>query len=399
MTGQNDSAISRGMKQAMESASWIRQMFEEGNRLRREVGPENVFDFTLGNPSVPPPPEFTEALREAALNSTAADHRYMTNVGREDTRAYIAGRQHEAHGDNIEARHVVMSCGAAGGLNVMMKSVLDRDDEVVVLTPYFPEYLFYIANHGGRTVTVATDSEFQPDLEAIAAALTERTRIVLINTPNNPSGAVYDCARVAAIGRLVEEHAERIGRPVYLVMDEPYRRIRYCEEPHASVIRCCRYGVVITSFSKELGLAGERIGYVVVNPEMPGSDSLLAALSVATRILGFVNAPAFMQRVISLCGDASVDISEYRKHRDMLYSALREQGYRMPEPRGAFFMFPEVPGGDDVAFCRILRESNVLVVPGRGFGTPGHVRISYAVPTSTIERAIPLFAKALERAR
>ncbi|MCB9831423.1 MAG: pyridoxal phosphate-dependent aminotransferase [Planctomycetes bacterium] len=387
------------MKQAMESASWIRQMFEEGNRLRREVGPENVFDFTLGNPSVPPPPEFQRALEETARNSTPADHRYMTNAGREDTRRAIAERLRSCHGEALQGQHVVMSCGAAGGLNVLMKSVLDRDDEVMLLKPFFPEYLFYVANHGGKVVTVATDADFQPDLDAIAAALNERTRIVLINTPNNPSGAVYDCARVAALGKLIEAHAEKLGRPVYLVMDEPYRRIRYCDEPHPSVIRLCRYGIVVTSFSKELGLAGERIGYVVVNPEMPGSDSLLAALSVATRILGFVNAPAFMQRVLGLCGDASVDIGEYRRHRDLLYGALTGQGYRMPEPRGAFFMFPEAPGGDDLAFCRLLREYNVLVVPGRGFGSPGHVRISYAVPTRTIERAIPLFAEAFARAR
>lgn len=396
MEDQSNNLISSTMIDTIRSASWIRQMFEEGNKLRAKVGAENVFDFSLGNPSAPPPPEFKQALIQTAKDSIPADHRYMTNVGRLDARQHIAQELKDVHGENITSDQVVMTCGAAGGLNVFLKSILNVADEVLLLKPYFPEYLFYIGNHGGRTVTVDTDDDFQPDIEKIEAAITNKTRAIILNTPNNPSGVVYDPEIVNQIGAMIERKSDEYNRPIYLIMDEPYRRIRYCDTPHPSVLKCCRYGIVISSMSKELGLAGERIGFVVVNPKLDGHETLISAMSVATRTLGFVNAPAFMQRVLTQCKNACVDLSQYRKHRDLLYGALTEFGYEMPTPNGAFFLFPKAPGGDDLAFLDTLRKYHVLSVPGRGFGTPGYIRISYAVPTETVERAIPLFKKAFD---
>ena len=387
-----DGAISDAMRETVKGASFIRQAFEEGVRLKRELGEDRVFDLSLGNPSAPPPPEVFAALRECAAESRAEDHRYMTNAGRLDLRTELAQRLSRQHGMALGPEHVVMTCGAAGGLNVLLKSVLDPGDEVIVLVPYFPEYLFYIQNHGGRPRAVPCDADFQPDLAAIEAALGPRTRAIIVNTPNNPSGVVYAPERVEAIGRLIDAHSDRIGRPVYLFSDEPYRRVRYVPGEHPSALRCSRHGFVVTSYSKELGLAGERIGYVVLNPRSPGIADLFAALGIATRILGFVNAPAFMQRVIRRCADALVDLGSYRENRDILWQAMTAAGYEMPHPDGAFFLFPAVPGGDDIAFCRALKEKLVLVVPGTGFGCPGRFRVSYAVPRRVVEAAAPLFA-------
>lgn len=400
MAEHDPSPVSGVMRAASERSSWIRQMFEEGNRLKRIHGADQVFDFSLGNPSVPPPTRFREVLVEVAQASEAADHRYMTNAGLEETRQWVADRAVEAHGvEGFGAEHVVMTCGAAGGLNILLRSLLDPGDEVILLSPFFPEYTFYIENQGAVAVTVPTDADFQPDLDAIAAAVTERTRAIIVNSPNNPTGVVYRADRVRELGALVDRIAAERGVPLFLIADEPYRRLVYTEAPLASIPQSCRHGIVVTSFSKDLGLAGERIGYVLLHPNYEHSASLFAALAIATRTLGFVNAPAFMQRVLRHCDDLSVDVERYRANRDLIANGLRDAGYTMPAPDGAFFLFPAVPGGDDVDFCRRLRERKVLTVPGRGFGTPGHIRISYAVPTSVIEGALPHFAEALASAQ
>ena len=390
-----DKTISEPMRDAMKAASFIRRMFEEGNRLKAEHGVENVHDFSLGNPSAPPPKEFFAALEEVAKTSEPADHRYMTNAGRLDTRKFIAEQVGREQGLAIGPEHVVMSTGAAGALNVLLKSVLEPQDEVLLLVPYFSEYLFYIQNHQGVPKSVPTGPDFAPDLDALRASLTDRTRALILNTPNNPSGVCYRPETVEAIGAIIDEHAEKVGRPVYLMMDEPYRRIRYTEVEHPRILSCCRHGVLVTSCSKELGLAGERIGYAVLNPRQEGVQELADAMAIATRILGFVNAPAVMQRVLPLCGDAAVDITPYRENRDLLVETLLDAGYRMPPPEGAFFLFPEAPGGDDIAFCDALRARLVLTVPGRGFGAPGHIRISYAVPRETVEKALPAFREVI----
>ncbi|MEZ6196994.1 MAG: pyridoxal phosphate-dependent aminotransferase [Planctomycetota bacterium] len=399
MANEGRTPVSAFMRSAIERSSWIRQMFEEGNRLKQIHGADQVFDFSLGNPSVPPPSAFRDVLVQVAGESRASDHRYMTNVGLIETREWVAGRARETHGlDDIDASCVVMTCGAAGGLNIFFRSILDPGDEIILLSPYFPEYLFYVENHGGKVVVVPTDGEFQPDLDAIEAAVTERTRAIVINSPNNPTGVVYRAELVEELGRRVDRIADERGAPLFLVSDEPYRRLIYTDARQPSALAACRHGIVCTSFSKDLGLAGERIGYVLLNPRYARRGDLFGALAIATRTLGFVNAPAFMQRVLPRCGDLSVDLGKYRANRDLIVDGLREAGYEMPSPDGAFFVFPAVPGGDDVAFCHLLRERRVLTVPGRGFGTPGHIRISYAVEPRVIERALPRFAEALQAA-
>ena len=400
MAQDETSPVSNVMRAASERSSWIRQMFEEGNRLKRIHGADQVFDFSLGNPSVPPPTRFREVLVEVASASQAADHRYMTNVGLEETRAWVAKRAAEAQGvPNYGPEHVVMTCGAAGGLNILFRSLLDPGDEVILLSPFFPEYVFYIENQGGTIVTVPTDADFQPDLAAIEAAITPRTRAIIVNSPNNPTGVVYDAQRIRDLGAMVDRIADARPEPLFLIADEPYRRLVYTAAPQGSVPASCRHGILVTSFSKDLGLAGERIGYVLLHPDYEHSPKLFSALAIATRTLGFVNAPAFVQRVLPKCGDLSVDIGQYRHNRDLIANGLRDAGYSMPSPDGAFYLFPAVPGGDDVDFCRRLRERRVLTVPGRGFGTPGHIRISYAVPTHVIEAALPLFAETLASAQ
>ena len=387
--------VSESMLENIEQASWIRQMFEEGARLKRRFGEDNVFDFSLGNPSVPPPKALDAVLARLAAESTPSDHRYMPNAGIESVRAHFAARLTAAHGMRFEPQHVAMTCGAAGGLNILLKSIIDSGDEVILLRPYFPEYKFYVENHGGIVRLADTTADFLPDPEKVEAAMSPRTRAIILNTPNNPSGVCYSQEDVDALGRIVDRRNRTGGRPALLVMDEPYRRLRFTAKEHPSVFRAAKHAALVTSFSKDLGLAGERIGYLALSPAMEGIEALIAALAVAMRILGFVNAPALMQRLVAECDDMSVDVGVYRSNRDLLAGAMRRAGYRMAEPEGAFFLFSETPGGDDLAFCRRLKdEYRILCVPGTGFGTPGYMRISYAVPERVIRAAIPLFEKA-----
>lgn len=387
-------AISRRVTEFMQAASWIRRMFEQGNELRRVHGPENVFDFSLGNPDLEPPRAFQEALEAVVHDPTPGLHRYMSNAGFPDARARVAARVAETHAVDPEADGVVLTVGAAGALNVALKALLDPGSEVVVLAPYFPEYRFYIDNHGGKMVVVPTDARFDLDVDAVAAALTPATRAVIINSPNNPTGRVYAQARLDALGRLLDERAP----DATLITDEPYRRVVYDGMDPGSVLRATRRSMVATSFSKDLGLAGERIGYLAVHPGHPDRRELLAAAVFANRTLGFVNAPALMQRVIARMPDVSVDVPTYAARRRLLLDGLRDAGYDCVTPEGAFYLFPRAPLPDDLAFIAAALEERLLVVPGAGFGTPGYFRISYAVPTETIVRAIPAFKRARERA-
>lgn len=376
-------------------ASAIRRMFEEGTRLKAIHGADAVFDFSLGNPSAPPPREVDLKLAELARSSSSDDHRYMNNAGLPAVRDAVAKLLRERSPFEFTASQIVMTCGAAGAINVFLRTVIDPGDEVVLLAPYFSEYPFYIRNHGGATVVCPTTDDFFPSIPAIEKSLTAKTRVVLINTPNNPTGVAYDQTTVDAIGRLCDQHSRKIGRSVYLLMDEPYRAIRYTQKPHPDVFRSTRNAVLVTSHSKDLGLAGERIGWLAIHPEMDGGADLFAGLSVANRVLGFVNAPALMQRLLPFVAGLSVDVDLYRRNRDLFWQGLTEIGYRMPTPEGAFFLFPDVPGGDDVEFCRRLCEDHrILCVPGLTFGAPGRMRISYAVPEKTIVDALPHFRAA-----
>lgn len=386
-------AISRRVTDFMQAASWIRRMFEEGNELRRLHGPENVFDFSLGNPDLEPPRAFQESLEAVVHDPTPGLHRYMSNAGFPEARERVAGRVASSHGVDPRADGILLTVGAAGALNVALKALLDPGSEVIVLAPYFPEYRFYIDNHGGRMVVAPTDASFDLDVEAVAAALTPATRAIIINSPNNPTGRVYAQAKLDALGRLIDERAPEAT----IITDEPYRRVCYDGVDPGSVLRASPRTIVATSFSKDLGLAGERIGYIAVHPEHPSRRELLAAAVFANRTLGFVNAPALMQRVIARMPDVSVDVPTYAARRRLLLDGLRDAGYECVTPEGAFYLFPRSPVPDDLEFIKAALAERILVVPGTGFGAPGYFRISYAVSTDTIVRALPGFKRVRER--
>jgi aspartate aminotransferase len=390
-------AISARIRDAIQNSSWIRRMFEEGAELKARLGPDKVYDFTLGNPDLEPPPRFREELLKAAQDPSPGLHVYMPNAGLLATRQALAARLSRLHGLEFTAQDLILTCGAAGGLNVILKALLDPGDEVVVLAPYFPEYLFYADNHGGVARVAETDEHFQPDLNRLAAALSPRTRAVIINSPNNPTGQIYDAATLKELGRLLARHADRHGRPVYLVGDEPYRQLVYDGAEVPSLFTAYANTLLATSFSKDLSIPGERLGYVAVSPRAGGRAELESALVLANRILGFVNAPALMQRVVANLTDVSLDISPYLRRRNLFCEVLAAAGYDFLRPKGAFYLFPQAPGGDDLAFVARLKEENILAVPGRGFGRAGYFRLAFCVSEKVIEAAAPGFGRARQK--
>lgn len=385
--------ISRSIEQAMEKGSWIRKMFEEGRRLSREFGPENVFDFSIGNPDVPPPPEFQQVLMEEAAREVPGIHTYMPNAGFEATRQAVADWYQRQTQLPFAATHIIMTSGAGGGMNVTLKSLLEAGDEVMVLAPYFAEYRFYISNHGGTMVVVPTDERFLPDPQRIRDAITPRTRALIINTPNNPTGVVYPETSLTALAQVLQDASEQFGSPIYLISDEPYRKLIYGETSYASPFGFYDNTLVVTSHSKDLCLAGERIGHIAISPRCDVPGKIAAAAVFCNRILGFVNANALMQRVVARLLDAQVDTSVYQRRRDLLCTSLASMGYEFVQPAGAFYLFPKSPLKDDMEFIGLLQKYRVMVTPGSGFDGPGHFRISYAVPDSRIERALPFFEK------
>jgi aspartate aminotransferase len=382
-------AVSQSVTERMTRASWIRRMFEKGNELKARFGAENIFDFTLGNPDLEPPAAFHETLRALAAAPPGGWHRYMTNKGYLETRARVAAILRDETGVAVDPAHIVMTVGAAGAMNVIMKSLLDPGSEVIVLAPYFAEYEFYIGNHGGCMVPVKTHADFSLDVPAIAAALTERTRAVIVNTPNNPTGRAYGLESLQALAACLE------GRDISIVSDEPYKRIIFDGVRHVSPLEVFPRTIVVNSHSKDLGLPGERIGYLAIHPEHPDRQPLCDAATFTNRTLGFVNAPAFMQRLVaSLPADARVDIDVYRRRRDAMLALLEEAGYQCVHPEGTFYLFPSSPIADDHAFINRLQEHRILAVPGRGFGTPGYFRLSLTVPIEVIERSREGFVRA-----
>ncbi len=389
-------AISSRVRADMVRASWIRRMFEEGNRLRARHGPDAVIDLSLGNPEIDPPPAFHAALR-AAVEEAAAPrsglHRYMPNAGYPETRAAVAARASEESGLAISADDVIMSCGAAGGLNVVLKAVLDPGDEVAILEPFFPEYEFYVGNHGGVPHVVSTAVDFSLDLGAIARALARpesRIKALLLSSPNNPTGRMYEAEEIDALADLLRRRAPH----VYIVTDEPYRRLVFDGRQCPSVLGRYERTIFVGSHSKDLGIPGERIGAIVLSPEIPLEErrELAAAMTFVTRTLGFVNAPALMQRAVRGLQGVTVSPAEYQERRDLLCDALARAGYWFVRPQGAFYLFPRTPEPDDVRFVeRLARERLLLTVPGSGFGRAGHFRISFCVRRETIERALPIF--------
>ncbi len=372
-------------------SSWIREMFEEGARLAQVHGCDNVFDFSIGNPNLEPPEAFQRVIEELVRDPTPGLHGYMSNAGYSQTRAAVADYLSGDQGVALTGDHVVMTCGAGGALNVILKTILDPGDEVIVPSPYFVEYAFYADNHGGVLRPVPSGADFDLDVQAIAAAIRPQTRAVLINSPHNPTGRVYPAESVAELGDLLRRASAESGRIIYLVSDEPYRRIVYDGCKVASVMAAYENTVIASSYSKELSLPGERIGFAAANPSAAGIDALLEGLVLANRILGFVNAPALMQRAVARLQGVSVDVAPYRRNRDVLYAALSEAGFEVFKPQGAFYLFPRAPIEDDVAFCRELQQHLVLVVPGSGFGMKGHFRMAYCVAPEVVDGALPAF--------
>lgn len=387
--------IADKVQRAMEGQSWIRQMFELGIQLKQEHGEENVFDLSLGNPILEPPEEVAEALKRLVSEPPAGMHRYMPNAGYAETRTAIAAHLAAQTGLSFTAGHVVMTCGAGGALNVIFKSILNQGEEVIIFSPFFPEYPFYADNHGGTTTVVPTDEAFCPDLDALKPLLTASTKAVLVNSPNNPSGALYPADLLAQLGRLLAEAEAEFGRDIYLISDEPYAQLTYDGAVTPPVFNAHPRSIVATSFSKNLALPGERIGYIAVNPACPDAGRLADALTYCNRVLGFVNAPALMQWLVRDALQASVDVAWYQRKRDSLYHELTGMGYSLVKPQGAFYAFPASPNPDDVAFVQELLQWNVLVTPGTGFGCPGFFRISFCLEDRVLEGAMHGFREAI----
>jgi len=389
--------ISKKIETIIGQSSFIRKMFEEGARLKAEYGPENVFDFSLGNPNLPPPDKFEDVLRDTVLNSKPGDHGYMPNTGYPHVCAAIAATLSEEQGVAVDEKSVIMTVGAAGALNVTLKAILDPGDEVITPTPCFVEYGFYADNHGGSLVTVPSQQDFTLDLDALAAAINPKTKAVLINSPNNPTGQIYPEDSLNALGALLKEKSAALGRTIYLVSDEPYRKIVFDGVNVPSIFAAYDESIVATSYSKDLSVAGERIGFVAVSPTATCKQDLLNGMALTNRILGFVNAPALMQRVVARLQGICVDPSEYKRKRDLLCDGLADAGYEFIKSPGTFYLFPRSPIPDDVKFVQELQDELILVVPGTGFKGPGHFRIAFCVDDQTIVNAMPGFKKVMER--
>ncbi|MCX8277792.1 MAG: pyridoxal phosphate-dependent aminotransferase [Dehalococcoidia bacterium] len=391
-------AISRKVREQMKNSSWIRKMFEEGIELRSIHGPENVFDLSLGNPLLEPPAEFKAEISRLINEDTPNTHRYMPNAGFPEVRASVAEVLAEESGTPITGDEILMTVGAAGAINTILRSILDKDDEVVLIAPFFAEYIFYVEHQTGVSKVANCDENWLPNIESLETTIGPKTRAVIINSPNNPTGVIYPESSIKAISAVIQRAEEKFGTEIYLISDEPYRKLIYTDTPYPFIFGHHPRSIVATSHSKDLGLAGERIGYIAVNPVDPGKADLLDALNFSIRTLGFVNAPALMQRVVAGIQRATVDIDIYRNKRDLLYNALTKIGYKCVKPDGAFYVFPKSPMPDDTEFVAQLQKELVLVVPGVGFGTPGFFRASYCVDDWVIQGAIAGFEKAFTQA-
>ena len=387
--------ISNKMKSLVSNNSTIRAMFEEGKKLSEIYGEENVFDYSIGNPNVEPPKSIkkviTEILNEETPNLV---HGYMNNSGYEDVRDAISTFLNKKNDLNLSRNNIIMTCGAAGGLNIILKSILNPDDEVITFSPYFGEYNNYAQNFNGKLVISPTDTEtFEPDLKALNEVITAKTKALIINNPNNPTGVVYSKEVIQSLANLLNEKQKELNTTIYLISDEPYREIVYDDIQVPCLLKYYDNTFIGYSYSKSLSLPGERIGYVVINTLMDAFEEMASALNIANRILGFVNAPSLFQRVIAKSLDAEVDVSIYKKNRDLLYNHLISLGFTCVKPQGAFYLFPKSPIEDDKKFCEDAKQFNLLLVPGSAFGCPGHVRLSYCISYEKIKDSLQAFDK------
>jgi aspartate aminotransferase len=391
-------AISAKIQNYMERASWIRKMFEQGIELKATLGADRVFDFSLGNPNLEPPDQVRKAVLEVMGDERPGKHAYMPNAGLKETREAVASFLAKEHGVPITWEHVIMTCGAGGALNVALKTILEQGDEVVVLSPYFVEYLFYADNHNGVGKLAKTNEDFTLNMDEIESAITPKTKAIILNSPNNPSGRIYDENSLKKLGKLFEKIEEKNNQTIHILSDEPYSKIVYDGATVPSIFKVYADSIIATSYSKDLSLPGERIGYLAVNPRMKNWKQAIDGLTFCNRILGFVNAPSLMQRILVKLQGVTVNVSEYKAKRDNLCRGMAEAGYSFIKPEGAFYLFPKSPIPDDVKFVNILLQENILAVPGSGFGTPGHFRLAYCVEDRVIEGSFDGFRRAIQKA-
>ena len=384
--------LSQNISNKINKSSWIRAMFEEGAKLRKIHGAENVYDFSLGNPDYEPPLEVENALKKYTSGECAGLHRYMSNAGYPEVREKIAKKTSEESGLPVTQDHIIMTCGAAGGLNVVLKSILNPDDEVIVFAPYFVEYLFYIENCNGKPVVVPANTEtFEPPLDLLAKSITSKCKAIIINSPNNPTGVVYSEKTLRKISALLEAKEAEFNSKILVISDEPYSKIVYDQVEVPNILKLFKHSVIVNSYSKSLALPGERIGYIAVNPSIADVNLFVNGMIFCNRTLGFVNAPSLFQKVIADALDVVVNTDEYKKRRDFLYNNLIELGYSCIKPQGAFYLFPESLIPDDIEFAKRALKYNLLIVPGSGFGCPGYFRLAYCVDFKSIKNSIPAF--------
>ena len=387
--------IADSMVSLVKNSSVIRAMFEEGNRLAKLYGAENVYDFSLGNPNVPAPAEVNEAVKDIVDNEESTFiHGYMSNAGYEDVRQTIAESLNRRFGTHFNHTNIVMTVGAAGGLNTIFKTLLNPGEEVMTFAPFFGEYRNYVSNFGGKLVVVSPNTvDFQPKLDEFEAKITPKTRAVIVNNPNNPTGVVYSEDTIKKMAAIMDKKQKEYGTEIYLIADEPYRELAYDGVDVPYLTKYYDNTIVGYSYSKSLSLPGERIGYLVIPDEVTDSEDVKSAASVATRILGFVNAPSLMQRVVAKCVDAQVNLEAYDKNRKAIYEGLTRLGFECVKPQGAFYLWMKTAEPDDVAFATKAKEFNLLIVPGSSFMCPGYVRIAYCVEKAMIERSFAAFEK------
>ena len=387
--------ISNKMKSLVNNSSTIRAMFEEGKRLSDIYGEENVFDYSIGNPNVEPP-ENIKTIISDILNKEKPNlvHGYMNNSGYEDVRDDISSFLNKKNDLNLTRNNIIMTCGAAGGLNIILKSILNPGEEVITFAPFFGEYKNYTENFNGKLVIVPTNIDtFEPDLDELSKVINSKTKAIIINNPNNPRGVIYSKDAIQKLADLLKEKQRELNSSIYLISDEPYREIVYDDAEVPCLLKYYDNTFIGYSYSKSLSLPGERIGYVVVNPSMIDCDEMMAALNIANRILGFVNAPSLFQRVIARSLGSEVDVNIYKRNRDLLYNHLIKLGFTCIKPEGAFYLFPRTPIEDDKKFCQDAKQFNLLLVPGSTFGCPGHVRLSYCISYEKIEKSLEAFDK------
>lgn len=386
--------ISKKMEGMVANSSAIRAMFEEGTRLAKIYGPENVYDFSLGNPNVPAPAAVKDAIMELLQEEDSLVlHGYTnSNAGYEEVRQAVAESLNERFGTKFAARNITMTVGAAGGLNVILKTLLNPGDEVITFAPYFGEYRSYTNNFDGVLVAVSPNTvDFQPKLDEFEEKITPKTKAVIVNTPNNPTGVVYSEETIKKMAAIMEAKQKEFGTEIYLISDEPYRELAYDGVEVPYLTKHYANTIIGYSYSKSLSLPGERIGYLVIPDEVTESEKVIAAANVANRILGFVNAPTLLQKVVAKCLNEKTDISYYDRNRETLYNGLVEMGFECVKPQGAFYLFVKAPIEDDQAFCNEAKKYNILIVPGSSFGCPGYVRIAYCVAYETIVNSLPKF--------